>query len=204
MINTAKSFKSAFTFWNRALDSSENHLWVKMFSFNCWKEGVLEVKGQQKGGSMLLNESRSSIHQMEENSCKPLYFLWGHLSDQRASFLFSLFSCLSLVVVSCVSLCPNTAVNMRKGLLKLFSLLLFFLLTFLHYISSFFLCSLFSLPPPRLCSLLQSQQTKWKHMKAHLLTDSQNSSLWGHSVSQLCVAHEFHCSEMEIQPHVHW
>lgn len=41
-------------------------------------------------------------------------------------------------------------------------------------------------PPPRPGSLLQSEKTKWKHVEPQLLTDSQNSCLWGHSRSVVC------------------
>lgn len=46
-------------------------------------------------------------------------------------------------------------------------------------------------------SLLQSRHNNWKQMKSHLLTDSQNSWLWGHMVH---VTHFCRCSKTEIKP----
>lgn len=40
-------------------------------------------------------------------------------------------------------------------------------------------------------------------MEAHLLTDSQNSCLWGHFVSPLYVVRDSRCSEMEVHAYAH-
>lgn len=111
----------------------------------------------------------------------------------------SFFMLLSLKVLSCVSLCPNKGCKHEQKVVQTFCLFSFCWFLWLCA----FTFPLFLLFRFRLCRLLQTKQNKWKHMKGHLLTDSQNSWLWGHSVSQLCDAHDFHCSQVKIQPKAH-
>lgn len=107
-------------------------------------------------------------------------FSWATLWSNVLFALFSLWLLLFLNLYIQIQ-----AVNMNKWLVKS----IFFSFPFSTFLVSPLISS-FSFTALRLCSLLQSQQTKWKHMEGHLLTDSQHSWLWGQSVSLTFTAHQ--------------